>query len=243
MRPRALVTGGARRVGLAIAEALGRSGCDVAITFRSSDPSMALERIRAAGVEASAHRLDLEDLGDLERFAREIGGAGLDVLVHNASVYEADADPPDDSVALRAMRVNAAAPLLLSRLLADRLGASGLAGGGSIVAMCDVHAQGVPRAGYSAYSMSKAALAEMVRSLAVDLGPRVRVNGIAPGVVAWPESGADTDPEAQRAYLRRVPLARAGTPAEAAEAVRWLALEATYVTGQILHLDGGRSLR
>lgn len=243
MRPRALVTGGARRVGLAIAEALARSGCDVAITFRSSDPSRALERIRSCGAEASAHRVDLDDLGAVERFTREIGAAGLDVLVHNASVYGPDADPPDAAGVMHALRVNAAAPLLLSRLLADRLAASSLAGGGVIVAMCDIHAQGIPRAGHSAYSMSKAALAEMVRSLAVDLGPRVRVNGVAPGVVAWPESGPDAEPEAQQAYLRRVPLARAGTPEEAAETVRWLALDATYVTGQILCLDGGRSLR
>jgi pteridine reductase len=108
--------------------------------------------------------------------------------------------------------------------------------------MCDIHAMGRPRKGFAPYSMSKAALAEMVRSLARELAPEVRVTGVAPGVVAWPEEGFESDPAAQAAYLRRVPLGRSGTPQEAAEAVRWLAMDATYVTGLVLPLDGGRRL-
>jgi pteridine reductase len=115
-------------------------------------------------------------------------------------------------------------------------------GGGSIVAMCDIHAMGRPRKEYLAYSMSKAALAEMVQTLARELAPRVRVNGVAPGVVVFAESGADADPAMQKAYLSRVPLGRSGTPEDAARAVRWLAMEATYVTGEIVRLDGGRWL-
>ena len=90
--------------------------------------------------------------------------------------------------------------------------------------------------------MSKAAIVEMVRSLARELAPQVRVNGVAPGVVAFPESGPDADEKAQQAYLRRVPLGRSGTPEDAAEMVRWLALDATYVTGEVIRLDGGRWL-
>ncbi len=115
-------------------------------------------------------------------------------------------------------------------------------GGGAVVAMADIHAMGLPRPAFSAYAMSKAALVEMVRSLARELAPRVRVNGVAPGVVAWPEQGYESESGAQAAYLKRVPLARAGAPEEAAAAVAWLAMDATYVTGQILRLDGGRSL-
>ena len=101
----------------------------------------------------------------------------------------------------------------------------------------------MPRAReFVAYAMSKAALAEMVRSLARELAPRVRVNGVAPGVAAWPESGRESDVEAQQAYLKKVPLARAGTPEECAEVVRWLALEATYLTGEIVRFDGGRNM-
>ena len=91
--------------------------------------------------------------------------------------------------------------------------------------------------------MSKAALVEMVRTLAIELAPEVRVNGVAPGVVAWPEEGYESDADAQRRYLKRVPMKRAGTPEDAAEAVRWLALEARYTTGEIVRVDGGRALR
>jgi pteridine reductase len=108
--------------------------------------------------------------------------------------------------------------------------------------MVDMHALGRPRMGMSAYAMSKAALVEMVRSLARELAPAVRVNGVAPGVVAWPESGYEADRAMQQRYLERVPMKRAGTPEDAAGAVRWLALEAPYVTGEIIRVDGGRWL-
>jgi pteridine reductase len=88
--------------------------------------------------------------------------------------------------------------------------------------------------------MSKAALGEMVRGLALELAPGVRVNGVAPGVVAFPETGEENSPEMQARYLKRVPLGREGTVEEAAEAVRWLALVATYTTGQVVRVDGGR---
>ena len=101
---------------------------------------------------------------------------------------------------------------------------------------------GRPRKDFAAYSMSKAALVEMVRSLARDLAPHARAVGVAPGVVAWPDEGHESDDEAQQAYLKRVPLDRPGTPEDAAAMICWLALDATYVTGQIIPLDGGRSL-
>ena len=112
--------------------------------------------------------------------------------------------------------------------------------------MCDIHAlgeHGIPRSkDYTSYAMSKAALAEMVRSLARELAPRVRVNAVAPGVALWPESGPDADTAMHNSYLSKVPLARAGTPEECADVVRWLALEATYLTGEIIRIDGGRNL-
>jgi pteridine reductase len=257
-RPLALITGGVKRVGLATAVSLARAGCDLLITYRSSqdEAKAAAEHVRGALATGTAPsmnetvsiefgRVDLDDLSATERFAGELGArlAGLDVLVHNASIYgstplgELTADE-----AMRYYRVNALAPLLLSKHLAPRLAESVLPGGGAIVAMLDIHAMGIPRAGHSAYAMSKAALHEMVRTLAKELAPRVRVNGVAPGVVAWPESGDETSAEMQARYLSRVPLARAGTPEEAAEAVRWLALDATYVTGHVIRIDGGRSL-
>lgn len=250
-RPVALVTGAARRVGLAMARALAAAGCDVIITYNRSheEAERAAEGIRAEpGAKVDLYQLDLGDLKAVELFGASMakGPGRLDVLVHNASIYEpTPLGELTAEQAERAYRVNALAPLLLSKHLAGRLGASAMPGGGAIVAMCDIHAMGehgLPRKEFAAYAMSKAALAEMVRSLARELAPRVRVNGVAPGVVAFPETGHESEREMQEAYLKRVPLGRSGTPEDAAATVMWLALRATYITGQIVRLDGGRSL-
>jgi len=246
-RPLAVVTGGARRIGRAICLALARSGCDIVLTYLSSeaDARATASDIESLGVCARIERLDLDDLPAALGFAGSLAGAAprIDVLVHNASIY---APTPLKEVsaeeAQRHYRVNALAPLLMTRSLADRLSQSTLAGGGAVVAMCDIHTMDRPRRGHAAYSLSKAALAQMVQTLALELAPGVRVNGVAPGVVAFPERGPESDPEMRRRYLARVPLARSGTAEEAAEAVRWLALDAAYTTGHILRIDGGRSL-
>jgi len=246
-RPVALVTGGARRVGLATANALARAGCDVVITYRSSEAEAmaAVELFKSHGVSASAVPVDLADTESVAMFARALAAQlpRLDVLVHNASLYEpSELDGPIEMEAQRHWRVNALAPLVLTAAFKDHLSASTMPGGGAVVAMLDIHALGRPRKDFTAYAMSKAALAEMVRSLARDLAPAVRVNGVAPGVVAWPESGPESDEAAQKKYVRRIPLGRPGTPDEAAEVVRWLALDATYITGEIVRIDGGRWL-
>ncbi|MEM8836197.1 MAG: SDR family oxidoreductase [Planctomycetota bacterium] len=244
-RPIAFVTGGAKRVGRASCLALARAGCDVLTTYRSSeDEAMALAgEVRELDREADGCALDLDDLDSVtdagERLAREL--PRLDVLVHNASVY---APSPLEKLSadelLAQYRVNAAAPALLSSRLAPLLRASDRPGGGAVVAMCDIHAMGRPRAGHLAYAMSKAALVELINVLALNLAPEVRVNGVAPGVVEWPDEGYESDEASQQRYLKRVPLDRPGTPEEAAETVRWLALDATYLTGQVVRVDGGR---
>jgi pteridine reductase len=244
-RPVAIITGAARRVGRATALELAKAGCDTVITYRQSAQEAAgtLQDIRALGVDAFAEQLDLSDPVAVEALARRWAQSlpRADILVHNASEYGAtplaDITP---EYALRHYRVNALAPLLLSQRLAPLLARSTLPGGGAIVAMCDIMGLGRPRKNYTAYGMSKAALAEMVTALARELAPSVRVNGVAPGVVTFPEQGEDADPKMQAAYLSRVPLARAGTPEDAAEAVRWLALDARYTTGEIIRIDGGR---
>ncbi|MDX2132912.1 MAG: SDR family oxidoreductase [Planctomycetota bacterium] len=246
-RPVALITGAARRVGRACALELARAGCDIVFTYHSSeDDARELAReLAAMGTVVSFHRLDLSDLTAVGAFAAERAEMmhALDILVHNASVYEpSPIDELTPEGITRQYRVNAAAPLILTAGFAPLLRASGLNGGGSVIAFADIHSMGRPRRNFSAYSMSKAALAEMIYSLARDLAPDVRVNGVAPGVVAWPEGGADADPDTQAKYLRRIPLGRAGTPEDAARVVRWLALEATYVTGEIVRVDGGRWL-
>lgn len=246
-RPVALVTGAARRVGLAIAQSLAQRGFHVVITYNHShtEARAAVDQLRTLGGSGAAERLDLDDLGAVEAFGQGLArsAARLDVLVHNASIYGPTtlADVTADE-ALRHYRVNALAPLLLTKHLAPLLTRSDRPGGGSVVCMCDMHVLGRPRKDFAAYAMSKAALVELVRSLARDLAPHARVNGVAPGVVAFPESGYESDAAMQEAYIRRVPLGRSGTPQDAAEVVRWLALDAHYITGEIVRVDGGRWL-
>ncbi len=246
LRPVAIVTGGTKRVGAATVRALTAAGCDVLITHRAP--------INPQGPHAASAFLNLDDLTAVERLGAELARAlpRIDVLVHNASVYRPTALATLTAEDAQSFyRVNALAPLLLSRALAPRLAASTLTApdgtpiGGAIVSMCDIHAMGEtgqPRRDFSAYAMSKAALLEMTLCLARELAPNVRVNAVAPGVVAFPESGPESDPAMQARYLSRVPLGRAGTPDDAAAAVRWLALEAGYCTGQVMRIDGGRSL-
>lgn len=252
-RPIAMVTGAARRVGRAIALELARAGCDVLVTYRTNaaDAESLARELAAIGAQATLYRVDLADTREVEQFADQLAQTlpRLDILVHNASMYEPspigeDGSRLDAALLSSQFHVNAFAPLILTAQLRSVLARSILPGGASVVAMGDIHAMGRPRPAYAAYAMSKAALLEMVHSLARDLAPVIRVNALAPGVVAWQErEDPGTTSEAEQAkYLRRIPLARFGTPEDAAKAVRWLSLEATYVTGQVLRIDGGRWL-
>ncbi len=251
-RPIAVITGAARRVGRAIAVRLARDGCDVIVTYNSgaSAAEVTAEQVTIDAPRASVllKHLDLTDLAGVDALAAWIDEQmpRVDVLVHNASVYE---PTPTDKVTVeqceRFYRVNALAPMLLTRALSGKLSRSALAGGGAVVSMCDIHAMGTsgqPRRDHLAYSMSKAALLEMTLVLARELAPRVRCNAVAPGVVAFPEAGREADAGEQARYLSRVPLGRAGTPEDAARAVSFLALQAHYCTGQVLNVDGGRTI-
>ena len=244
-RPVVFVTGGAKRVGRAIVESFAASGCDIIFSYNSSSQEALelLTKVRANGVDCHALKLDLSDEQRATKDAAAFFATlpRLDVIVHNASIY--DSTPLDANIGIEAsrhFRINALAPLMLTQALAPMLAKSTMKGGGSVICMCDIHAMGRPRPQFTAYSMAKAALTEMVYSLARELAPSVRVNGVAPGVVVWPEAGEFADASEQARYLRRVPLGRAGEPSDAANAVRWLALEATYVTGEIIRIDGGR---
>ena len=250
LRPRAFVLGGARRVGRAIVLTLAKAGCDVDFSFNTSgsDADETAAAAKALGADCTAWPLLLDDAKSAWATADQVANSQgrWDVVVLCASAYQPspfDRLTPDQLTS--AFNVNAASPAAVLQNFLPGLRSSELPGGGAVVTMCDIHAMGetgVPRKEYLAYSMSKAALLEMTLVLARELAPTVRVNGVAPGVVAWPEHGADADPVTQAKYLSRVPLGRAGIPEEAAEAVRWLALDATYCTGQIIRVDGGRSL-
>jgi len=254
-RPVVMITGCSRpgRVGHACAMAFARRGCDLVLTHRAAAAGGAgaiAAECERFGAGVTLYELDLEDVAGVGRAAERMAGelaesGGLDVLVHNASWYEPSAlEGLDAAVLALAMAVNAHGPAMLSAGLRGLLAASRCAGGGAIVSMCDIHAmgeRGQPRKGHLAYGMSKAALLEMTLALARELAPRVRCNAVAPGVVAFPDSGHEADAAMQARYLARVPMGRSGTPQEAAAAVVFLALDATYTTGQVLKVDGGRN--
>lgn len=242
--PRAIVIGGARRVGRAVALELARAGFELDLTHRTSvlEASSAASEARALGSpEVRLHALDLADAEAAAAFAGSVPPGAVDALVIVASSYARTPFGSIDAAACELeMRVNAVAPLLLAQAFAPRLRASVLAGGGAVVAFGDIHAQGRPRRAYAPYLMSKAALHAMVEALALELAPDVRVNAIAPGVVAWPD---DAPADERARYEARIPLVRPGTPEDAARMVRSLVLDMPYVTGSVLRLDGGRWLR
>jgi pteridine reductase len=237
----ALVTGGARRVGAAIARRLHAAGAAVLIHYRDSaaDAARLASELNAArprsAVKVKAELLAPVAPRALVSAALETFGR-LDLVVNNASSFfpiAVGAMEPSHWEEL--IGSNLRAPLFIAQQAADELAKND----GSIVNIVDIHAER-PLKGYALYSIAKAGLAAMTRSLALELAPRVRVNGVAPGVIAWPEDGQFPDAERAR-ILATTPLARIGSPEDVARAVHFLAC-APYVTGQILAVDGGRSI-
>lgn len=240
-RPVALITGAARRVGAVIARTLHAAGFDLALHYRHS-----AEEARALALDLDSRRrgstllvpAELADLVALpviiEHVLKHYGR--LDALVNNASAFfptPVDSATPQQWNQLFAS--NAQAPFFLSQAAIPALRDAR----GSIVNLIDIYAER-PLADHPLYCMAKAALAAMTRSLALDLGPEVRVNGVAPGAVLWPGDGKPYDD--QQAMLARTPLQRAGSPEDVANTVLWLLRDAPFVTGQIIRVDGGRTL-
>jgi len=246
MTPVVLVTGAARRVGAEIARALHAAGASVAIHYRSSAgeaAALAAELSAARQGEGSesaaifaADLLDIEALPQLvesvvARFGR------LDALVNNASSFYAtkvgavDAAAWDDLVGS-----NFKAPLFLSQAAAPHLETSG----GCIVNITDIHAER-PLKGYPLYCAAKAGLLGLTRALALELGPRVRVNAVAPGPIEWPQGTSDFPPAERAAIIQHTLLKRVGSPADIARTVKFLVFDAPYVTGQVINVDGGRT--
>lgn len=240
-RPVILITGAARRVGATIARRLHASGYDLALHCHRSRAELdaligELESTRAQSTLAL--QLDLARVECVpELIATTVARFGrLDGLVNNASAFyptelgTITADQWDDLFA-----TNARAPLFLAQAAAVHLAQRN----GAVVNLVDIYAER-PLPQHSVYCMAKAALAMGTRALAQELAPNVRVNGVAPGAVLWPEAGK-ADAERQQ-LIERTPLARSGTPDDVAGAVLWLLRDAPFVTGQIIRVDGGRSL-
>lgn len=237
----ALVTGASRRIGAAIVRRLHASGARVGIHFRhSANDAQRLrdelneQRADSAGIFAA----DLLQPDAPDSLVSEFvaWSGSLDVLVNNASSFY---PTPIGSITEEQWNdlvgSNLKAPLFLSQAAAAHLRKDG----GAIINIVDIHARR-PLRDHVVYGPAKAGLEMLTRSLAKDLAPEVRVNGIAPGAILWPESGMSD--EAQASILEQIPLARPGTPGDIADCVLYLVRDATYITGQIIAVDGGRSL-
>ncbi len=220
---------------------LQQNGARVAIHYRGSAEEAEALAAELNGVrENSAITLqaDLLDMAALPGLVEQVTGWGgrLDALVNNASTFyptpigEISEDHWTDLIGS-----NFKAPLFLSQAALPHLRDSK----GVIINIVDIHAQR-PLRNHPVYGPAKAALAMLTRSLAKDLAPEIRVNGVSPGAILWPEDGMTV--AAQQTILRQVPLARAGDPSDIAGCVLYLLRDATYVTGQIIAVDGGRSM-
>lgn len=235
---RALVTGGAVRVGRAISLALAREGYDVVVHYHDSRDAAGdtVDRIRALGREGEALRADLtriRQIPPLVAATLELLG-GLDLLVNNAGIFPSA--PPAEVTPEhweRAFALNARAPFFLIREAAPAMET-----GGCVVNVTDVAASGA-WPGHAPYAASKAALESLTRSLARAFAPRIRVNAVAPGTVLLPEDATERDREAAAA---RSPLGGPGRPEDVGRAVLYLD-GASYVTGETLRVDGGAALR
>jgi pteridine reductase len=236
-----LVTGGARRIGAAIARRLHAAGANVTIHCRAStDEAVHLvdELNAARRASADAYACDLLQLETLPGLVEHVVGrrGRLDVLVNNASSFyptpvgTITASQFDDLVG-----TNLRAPLFLAQAATPALRATR----GLILNLADIHGRR-PLKQHPVYSAAKAGLIMLTRSLARELGPEIRVNAIAPGPVLWPERGLD--PTLQQDIVRQTALKRAGSPEDIARAALFFAVDAPYVTGQVLAVDGGRSL-
>ncbi len=237
----ALVTGGARRVGAAIARRLHAAGANLVLHYRDSAAdadklAAELNAVRAKSAATVKAEL-LAPIAPRALVAAALEGFGrLDLLVNNASsFFPVEVGAIEASHWEELMGSNLRAPLFISQQAAPHLAVAG----GAIVNIVDIHAER-PLKGYPLYSVAKAGLAALTRSLALELAPEVRVNGVAPGAIAWPEDGQFETEERQR-IIKTTPLRRMGTPEDIAQAVHFLAC-APYVTGQIVAVDGGRSI-
>lgn len=238
----ALVTGGARRVGAAICRRLHAAGANMVVHCHHSvaDAQTLVQELngRRAG-SAALVQADLLARGELPQLAQQAQAVfgRLDVLVNNASSFFAtplgciDEQAWDDL-----MGTNLKAPLFLAQAAAPELRRTQ----GCIVNIIDIHAER-PLANHMVYTAAKGGLLALTRSLALELGPQVRVNGVSPGTILWPDGPEWQNGEERQRIVDQVLLKRTGEPDDIAGAVEFLAT-APYVTGQIIAIDGGRSI-
>jgi pteridine reductase len=237
-----LITGAARRVGAEIARVVHAEGASLALHYRSAAAeaqALVAEFNAARPGSALAFQADLLETDHLSRLVADVAEhfGRLDALVNNASSFFAT---PVGSIGERdwddLLGTNLKAPLFLAQAAAPHLAVAR----GAIVNITDIHAER-PLKNYALYCAAKAGLAGLTRALALELAPHVRVNAIAPGPILWPQDGS-FDAEAQAKVVSRTLLKRCGDPADIARTVRFLLADAPFITGQIIAVDGGRSV-
>ncbi|ADP98759.1 pteridine reductase [Marinobacter adhaerens] len=241
--PVALITGAAHRLGAQTARTLHERGWNLVIHYRSREEqanSLIAQMNRERPDSACALRADLSQLAGVDQLASDAVAqwGRLDALVNNASVFyptpTADATEDDwDTI----LNTNLRAPFfLLQKCLAELR-----RNRGSVVNLIDIYSER-PIDDHPLYCATKAGLAALTRSWAKDLAPDVRVNGVSPGAILWPEGEAEMDQSAQQAILQKTPLARTGNPDDISKTIAFLICDAPFITGQIISVDGGRSL-
>jgi pteridine reductase len=241
MQKNVLITGAAKRIGAACARMLHGEGCNVLLHYRSSKEAalgLCYELNQMRPDSAYMMQADLLNREELEALVSEacIVWDGIDVLINNASSFypTAVADVTEQQWD-ELMGSNLKAPFFLAKALSETLADNK----GCIVNIVDIHAErGLM--GYPVYSIAKAGLVAMTKILAREFGPAIRVNGVAPGAILWPDN--DLSEQEKQEILQRVALKLCGEPADIAKAVRFLIKDADYMTGQILTVDGGRTL-
>ena len=237
----ALVTGGGKRIGATIAETLHNEGFNLAIHYNSSSDAaeQLCAQLNAKKQDSSiAIGADLLDQSSLENLIPSLieKTKRLDVLVNNASTFY---PTPIEKIALEdwdnLFGTNLKAPLFLSKYAAKYLQQSR----GTIINIIDIHSK-KPLKDHPIYGSAKSGLAMLTRSLASDLAPDVRVNGISPGLILWPENNPSD--QVKNNILQKIPLKKIGTSEDIANCVLFLIKDAPYMTGEIIAVDGGRSM-
>lgn len=234
----ALVTGGAHRIGAQICKTLHQANYDIIIHYNQSEDaaeklSSELNLIRKDS--AKTIQAKLNDLDNIKQLCTNIGS--LDVLVNNASVfYPTPVNSINHNDYQNIMNTNLMAPLFLSTSLADKLANTQ----GCIVNIVDIHSDR-PLKNHTIYNISKSAIAMMTKTLAKDLAPKVRVCGVSPGSIFWPENEASLNDEQKTKMLNKIALNKQGKASDIANTVLFLS-QSDYITGQIIRVDGGRSL-
>ena len=238
-----LVTGGAKRVGAAICRRLHAAGANIALHYRSSgQEALALQAELNALRKNSVLNVQA-DLLDTAKIPAMVGKVvrhfgRLDALVNNASsFYATPLDEIDEQQWQDLLGTNLKAPLFLAQAAHAELRRCH----GAIVNIVDIHAER-PMHGYLLYSVAKAGLAGLTRCLAQEMAPQVRVNAVAPGVIVWPEGKEWSDEEQRRKIVAHTLLKREGEPDDIARTVKFLLNDAPYITGQMIAVDGGRSI-